>query len=251
MAARSAEREAAFLLPHLRPGMRLLDAGCGPGTITLGLAAAVAPGEVVGLELSPAMVEQARALAAERGVANVRFEVGDVQALPFPDASFDAAFESAVLEHVPDPARAVAELRRVLRPGGVVGLRDGDWGAGGAPVLEPPDPLVAEAYALVRAPVAAHGRRPLRGAAPPHPAARGPASRASRTAVRTRSGSRFPHRRQRAPRRTTPAAGVHRGAVPVSIERRPPGRPLRLEHTACAVRCAGIEGNRGRGAVDS
>ena len=85
-AARSAEREAAFFLPHLRPGMRLLDAGCGPGTITVGLAAAVAPGEVVGLELSPAMVEQARALASERGVANVRFEVGDAQALPVPDA---------------------------------------------------------------------------------------------------------------------------------------------------------------------
>ena len=149
MAARSAEREAAFLLPHLRPGMRLLDAGCGPGTITLGLAAAVAPGEVVGLERSPALVEQARALAAERGVANVRFEVGDAQALPFPDGSFDAAFESAVLEHVPDPARAVAELRRVLRPGGVVGLRDGDWGAGGGVVSEPADPLVEEAYALL------------------------------------------------------------------------------------------------------
>ena len=151
MAARTAEREAAFLLPHLRPGMRLLDAGCGPGTITLGLAAAVAPGEVVGLELSPAMVERARVLASERGVPNVRFEVGDLLALPFPDASFDAAFESAVLEHVPDPARAVRELRRVLRPGGVVGLRDGDFGAGGvggAVVSVPVDALVEEAYAL-------------------------------------------------------------------------------------------------------
>jgi ubiquinone/menaquinone biosynthesis C-methylase UbiE len=67
----------------------------------------LAPGEVVGLELSPEMVAQARALAAERGVANARFEGGDLLALPFPDTSFDAAFESAVLEHVPDPIHLV------------------------------------------------------------------------------------------------------------------------------------------------
>ena len=71
--------------------MRLLDVGCGPGSITLGLAEAVAPGEVVGVDLQPAQVEQARALAAERGVANVRFEVASAYALPFPDAAFDAA----------------------------------------------------------------------------------------------------------------------------------------------------------------
>src|SRR3712207_2477179 len=91
LTVRTAEREGAFFLPYLRPGMRVLDVGCGPGTITVGLAAAVAPGEVVGVDRASRALEQARALAAERGVANVRFETADLHALPFPDAAFDAA----------------------------------------------------------------------------------------------------------------------------------------------------------------
>jgi 2-polyprenyl-3-methyl-5-hydroxy-6-metoxy-1,4-benzoquinol methylase len=73
LARRVAATSAAFFLPHLRPGLRLLDCGCGPGSITFGLAEAVAPGEVVGFDVQPAQVERARALAAERGVPNVRF----------------------------------------------------------------------------------------------------------------------------------------------------------------------------------
>ena len=124
LAARTASHEAAFLLPHLRSGMRLLDVGCGPGSITLGLAAAVAPGETFGIDIQPAQVELARARAD--GAAS--FRVGDCYALPFPDASFDAAFANGVVMHLGEPLRALAELRRVLRPGGVVALRDPDLG---------------------------------------------------------------------------------------------------------------------------
>jgi ubiquinone/menaquinone biosynthesis C-methylase UbiE len=129
LSTRTVAREAAFLLPHLRPGMRLLDVGCGPGSITLGLAAAVAPGEVVGLDLRPEPIAQARAAAARAGVTNARFEVGSAYALPFPDAAFDAAFAHQVLIHLREPGRALAEVRRVLRPGGVVGVCDVDFGA--------------------------------------------------------------------------------------------------------------------------
>lgn len=129
MARRTAEREAGFFLPYLHTGLRILDVGCGPGTITLGLARAVAPGEVLGLDIDPGSVAVAEATAREQGVNNLRFEIGSAEALPFPDASFDAVFEHTLLEHVPDPLSVLSEMRRVLRPGGCVGLRDGDWGS--------------------------------------------------------------------------------------------------------------------------
>ena len=76
------EREAAaaadFFLPHLGPGMTLLDCGCGPGTITFGLAEAVAPAETVGVDLEPSMIDRAEAFAKERDVPNVRFQVADI-----------------------------------------------------------------------------------------------------------------------------------------------------------------------------
>ncbi|MHB8648312.1 MAG: methyltransferase domain-containing protein [Thermomicrobiales bacterium] len=127
LAQRTATREAAFFLPHLHPGMRLLDVGCGPGSITLGLAAVIAPGEVVGIDLRPEPLEQARMAANERGIANVRFEAGSAYELPFPDGSFDAVFASVTLMHLREPVRALEEVRRVLRPGGMVGVRDPDF----------------------------------------------------------------------------------------------------------------------------
>ncbi len=70
---RSASPVAEFFMPHLQSGMCILDCGCGPGTITLGLAAAVAPGEAVGIDIESSMVEQATAFAKDRKVSNVRF----------------------------------------------------------------------------------------------------------------------------------------------------------------------------------
>ncbi len=145
-AKRMASQEAAFLLPHLRSGMHVLDAGCGPGSITLGLAAALAPGEVVGIDVQPSQVEKARALAVQRGVTNVRFEASNVYELPFPDGSFDAAFANSVLEHLREPVRALAELRRVLRPGGIAEVRDVD---NGGFLIAPDTPLLQQYRSLL------------------------------------------------------------------------------------------------------
>jgi ubiquinone/menaquinone biosynthesis C-methylase UbiE len=124
-AARTADRQAAFVLPHLRPGMNLLDVGCGPGTITLGLAQAVAPGYVTGIDHDLAHVEAARALAARLGMSNVTFQTGDALSLPFKDGTFDAAFENDLLTHLSrNAAWAAREVYRVLKPQGLFAARD-------------------------------------------------------------------------------------------------------------------------------
>src|SRR3954447_26887015 len=124
---RTVENSAAYLAPHLRPGQELLDVGCGPGTITVDLAARVAPGRVVGIDVSPAPLDEARA-AADRAGVDVEFAVGDVYALAAPDDSVDVVHAHQVLQHLTDPVAALREMARVCRAGGVIAVRDVDYG---------------------------------------------------------------------------------------------------------------------------
>lgn len=143
---RTAEEAAAFLLPELAAGMRLLDVGCGPGSITRGLAARLAPGEVIGIDLSEETLASARADAAERKLDNLRYQVASVYELPFEDGSFDAIFAHQVLQHLREPSAAIAEMLRVLRPGGLLAVRDVDWGT---VAYHPSDPWL-ERFMAVR-----------------------------------------------------------------------------------------------------
>ncbi|MDQ0380563.1 methyltransferase domain-containing protein [Amycolatopsis thermophila] len=119
----------------VRPGERALEIGCGTGSEVQVLAAAVGPGgEAIGLDPNEGMLGLARERAAG---SPARFVPGDVYALPFADASLDAVLCERVFQHLTDPVSAVAEIARVLRPGGRVVLVDTDWATG---LLHPGDP---------------------------------------------------------------------------------------------------------------
>ena len=127
---RGAADSAAYLLAHLRAGMDLLDVGCGPASITADLAERVTPGRVVALDAASGALEAARATLRDRGLSEqVEVTSGDVMALPFEDASFDVVHAHQVLQHLADPVGALAEMRRVTRPGGIVAVRDAVYSA--------------------------------------------------------------------------------------------------------------------------
>lgn len=123
---RTAENSAGYLLARLAPDARILDVGCGPGTITADLAGRVPRGHVTGIDAEPRIIEQARELAGRR--PNLEFAAGDAYALGYPDGSFDVVHAHQVLQHLADPVRALREMARVTRPGGLVAARDADYG---------------------------------------------------------------------------------------------------------------------------
>ncbi len=125
---RTAQNSAAYLLPHLGSDASVLDVGCGPGTITVDLAGHVPHGHVVGVDRSAEVVEQARAHASAAEVVNVTFEPADLYRLPYGDGEFDVVHAHQVLQHVSDPVAALREMRRVCRPGGIVAVRESDFG---------------------------------------------------------------------------------------------------------------------------
>jgi ubiquinone/menaquinone biosynthesis C-methylase UbiE len=142
----AAQEYKRWLLESLdiQPGQVIIDVGCGPGIDLASLADAVGPaGTVIGIDADPAMVEEAR----RRTKANPTIEVrpGDAHALDLPDAAVDRARVDRVLQHVEDPTRALVELRRVVRPGGLIGLAEPDWDT-----LAIDDPDLATSRAFTR-----------------------------------------------------------------------------------------------------
>jgi arsenite methyltransferase len=124
------QRRTVMELLALRPGERVLDVGVGPGLLAADMARAVGPGGAVsGIDISDQMLAVASGRAADLGPDSAPIEVrlGGADALPYPDGCFDVAVSTQVLEYVPDVPGALAEIRRVLRPGGRVLVLDTDW----------------------------------------------------------------------------------------------------------------------------
>ena len=142
---RNAERHAAYLLPHLRPSLRVLDFGCGPGTISVGLARAVEPGELHGIDMEESQIGLARSAAESGGHANT---------------TFDVAHCHAVLMHVPDTEAVLSEVKRVLKPGGIVASREMFVESS---FLEPSNEAVDSAWATFSNLLAANGGHPQMG----------------------------------------------------------------------------------------
>ena len=157
---RSAETHAAHLLPRLKAGLRVLDFGCGPGTITVGLAKAVETGEVHGIDMEESQIGLARAAAEAGGHGNATFHVGDVTDLPFEDDYFDVAHCHAVLMHVPDTGGVLAEVMRVLKPGGIISSREFFVASS---FLEPSNENIHAAWATFSRLLAANGGHPQMG----------------------------------------------------------------------------------------
>jgi ubiquinone/menaquinone biosynthesis C-methylase UbiE len=126
-ARRTAETAAGFFLPFLNPGMRLLDVGCGPGSITSGLARRAEPAETIGIDPCPSVIEIARSLPSAHAAKRLRFEVGNIYEPRFEAATFDAVFAHQLLQHLHRPVEALRQMRVLLAPGGVLGVREVDW----------------------------------------------------------------------------------------------------------------------------
>jgi SAM-dependent methyltransferase len=125
---RTVANSASYLIPYLQIGNSVLDVGSGPGTITVDLGRRVSPGQVIGVDAAADVIGLARALAHDEGAHNVSFQVGDVHGLDLPDDSFDIVHAHQLLQHLANPVAALRELRRVLKPGGVLAVRDVDYG---------------------------------------------------------------------------------------------------------------------------
>jgi ubiquinone/menaquinone biosynthesis C-methylase UbiE len=140
---RNAADYADFLLPHLDDDFHMLDVGCGRGTITLGLAERAA--QVVGVDSSDEFAD-ARRYAAEHQIENVEFRVGSVYALDFPVDCFDACLCHSMLETLDQPLDGLVEIKRTLKPGGVLGIACVEYS--GLILAGPNDDVLRRFYAV-------------------------------------------------------------------------------------------------------
>ncbi len=129
---RTAENSAAYLLPYLKPSMTILDVGCGPGTITADLAERVAPGKLLAIDSGDDAVRVTAEEISRRNLTNTVILKADIYDPDFQSTyheSFDIVHAHQVLQHLPDPIGAMKIMRSLCKPGGLMAVRDADFGA--------------------------------------------------------------------------------------------------------------------------
>ncbi|KAK4942575.1 hypothetical protein LTR10_017704 [Elasticomyces elasticus] len=160
--SRTVESSASFLLPHLEPHFTIVDLGCGPGTITRGFCSFVPQGFVTGIDSADSVIDQARSHAPQSEYPNLDFRVGDItERLPYDDNSVDVVYTHMTLLHVPSPVQVIEEARRILKPGGMLAMREADhaeWEPS-TPALQQYNKLLFDFARLTGAQGAGAGRR--------------------------------------------------------------------------------------------
>ena len=157
MQLRTATRNANLFLQYTKPGMRILDVGCGPGTITTSLASKIDNSDVIGIDIEPSQLDIAREHAKEQNVHNCHFETASIVDLPFENNDFDAVFGHTILMQLDDPKPALEEIKRVLKPGGIVSFREVDFSSN---VFGPDDSAMKELMHIFRKSFLYNGSNP-------------------------------------------------------------------------------------------
>lgn len=123
---RTIHQEALFFIKHLNNNMKVLDCGCGPGSISIGIADFLKKGTIILTDIEKRQLEIAKNEADKRNLDNIEYVQCDIYNLPFENSSFDAVFSHAVLQHLSNPQKAINEMYRILKPHGILGVRDDD-----------------------------------------------------------------------------------------------------------------------------
>lgn len=123
-AERNLETYGQFIKPYLKANLSILDCGCGQGTMTLDFADQISPGKVVGIDISEKILQAAKENASSKNVSNVSFQQANVLDLPFPDNTFDIVYAQTLLAHLPEPMRAIHEMKRVVKAGGIIAAKE-------------------------------------------------------------------------------------------------------------------------------